>query len=112
MSDFDRPACEGHRNPDWWFAETGYSRQEREWANQLTVAAMELCAICPIQEACLREGLKPENREHGVWGGALVNERLEVFGCGNLDKGREKRLRESVEHYLPKPDIISLLALA
>ena len=77
--------CTGSSDPDLWFSDTppqlegrrGYvpEPQKREMVAR-TIVALSICAICPSKQACLEEGMKPQNIDFGVWGGTLPGERL------------------------------------
>lgn len=77
--------CTGSSDPDLWFSDTppqlegrrGYvpEPQKREMVAR-TLVALSICAICPSKQACLEEGMKPQNIDFGVWGGTLPGERL------------------------------------
>lgn len=55
------PAPCQQNDPDLWFAESPYEIER----------AKELCAECPVREACLAGAV--ERGEHaGVWGGQLL----------------------------------------
>jgi len=58
--------CKGDVNPDLWFSNT---------LNNV-MRALTICSYCPATKACKAEGMKPENIDHGVWGGTLSGERL------------------------------------
>lgn len=77
--------CTGSSDPELWFSDTADQingkgkRLEPEVKARMvarTLAAMSICSICPIKEACLAEGMKPQNIDFGVWGGTLPGERL------------------------------------
>jgi hypothetical protein len=81
--------CTGDANPDWWFPEVPIGRSNPEnikrVASQINYA-LQLCATCPVKEACLEEGMKMEkmpsgktgwgNLPFGIWGGTMGAERL------------------------------------
>lgn len=77
--------CTGSSDPDLWFADSA-SREdgkgkplEPEVKQRMiarSLAALSLCSICPIKEACLAEGMKLQNIDYGIWGGTLPGERL------------------------------------
>lgn len=78
-------SCFGHDNPDIWFSDSteqvGSGRPNAYKANlQLADAleALSICATCPAKAKaqCLILGMKDENLENGIWGGALSGERL------------------------------------
>ncbi len=77
--------CTGSSDPELWFSDTADQmngkgkRLEPEVKARMvarTLAAISICSICPIKEACLAEGMKPQNIDFGVWGGTLPGERL------------------------------------
>jgi WhiB family redox-sensing transcriptional regulator len=72
----DALPCRGH-DPDLWFAD---SPAELERAKQL-------CARCPIKEACL-EGARSRREPWGVWGG-------EIFEHGAVVPRKRPRGRPS-----------------
>jgi hypothetical protein len=76
--------CSSHPNPDMWFPEElpnqrGGGRpsiqQQRHMAMKATLA-IAICQECPIQERCLKEGMREENLEHGIWGGLMAGDRI------------------------------------
>lgn len=87
--------CTGSSDPDLWFSDT--SDQNNGKGKQLppevkarmiarTLAALSICSICPIKDACLAEGMKAQNIDFGVWGGTLPGERL-----ANTNRSRKSR---------------------
>lgn len=42
--------------------------------------AINICQECPVKADCLAEGMKPENIEHGIWGGVLAGDRILMAG--------------------------------
>lgn len=77
--------CSGSSDPDLWFSDTvdtggkkgrpiGKETKQRMIAR--TLAALSICAICPVKKECLEEGMKLQNIDYGVWGGTLSGERL------------------------------------
>ena len=86
--------CAGDENPDWWVPELpvgAYSDEALEILVNQTNYALELCSTCPIKEQCLAEGMKTfsspnngvimwGNLPHGIWGGKMAAERLEMAG--------------------------------
>lgn len=56
-----------HSDPDKWFSDS--KKKQRQ--------AKEVCAACPLQQACLREALV-EDEDWGVWGGLNTEERAEL----------------------------------
>ncbi len=61
--------CTGDANPDWWFPEIPAGRSNPEnvkrVASQINYA-LQLCATCPVKEACLAEGMKMEKMPSGM----------------------------------------------
>lgn len=54
-----------------FFNDTGEQPQDRE---RRDTAAKEVCALCPVQRACLRHALKV-GEPFGIWGGLTGRER-------------------------------------
>ena len=75
--------CTGHPNPDLWFPEQPQGRPSNAKRKQLAeqvMLALAICHECPIRQQCLDEGMRPENIEHGIWGGLLAGERILIAG--------------------------------
>jgi len=93
--------CTGDKNPDWWFPELPPYKPTLEKLKAVaeqTNYALKLCASCPVKQECLAEGMqtdmlrggvyekhKPDRRTwgnlpHGIWGGLMAAERLELVG--------------------------------
>jgi hypothetical protein len=74
--------CTGHNNPDLWFSdvlETEGGRAKLSYIKEMienTQQAVAICNTCPVKQACFDEGMKPENIDHGIWGGSLSGERI------------------------------------
>lgn len=77
--------CTGSSDPDLWFSDTpdqlpgkrGHVGVEKKREMIVrTIAAIAICEACPVKQACLAEGMKPQNIDFGVWGGTLPGERL------------------------------------
>ena len=62
-----RAACRGI-DPEVFYPETDEDAGE----------AKEICAVCPVLEACLEHALAFRERE-GVWGGATERERRRII---------------------------------
>ncbi|MDJ0385624.1 WhiB family transcriptional regulator [Streptomyces sp. G-G2] len=66
----DGVAC-GRPGPDRFFRASGARGEDRAACER---AAKDVCALCPVQVACLRHAL--DVREpHGMWGGLTQEER-------------------------------------
>ncbi|WP_323187775.1 WhiB family transcriptional regulator [Streptomyces sp. NBC_01264] len=63
-----------------FFHPTGEERAEREARN---AAAKDVCALCPVQRACLRHALEV-GEPFGVWGGLTAHERRELRRAGGM----------------------------
>jgi hypothetical protein len=75
--------CTTDSNPDAWFPDVPVGRQAPSKLTEVgneAARAIALCNICPKQEGCLDEGMKPENLAFGIWGGMLAGERVVVSG--------------------------------
>ena len=77
--------CTGSTDPDLWFADSAdqasgkgkpLKPEVKERMIARSLAALSICSICPIKEACLAEGMKAQNIDFGIWGGTLPGERL------------------------------------
>ena len=75
--------CSTHPNPDMWFPEHPQGRQSMASRKRLAdsvMSAINICQECPVKADCLAEGMKPENIEHGIWGGVLAGDRILMAG--------------------------------
>jgi hypothetical protein len=75
--------CAKHPSPDLWFPEQPQGRPtqaKRKIVASKVMLALSICDDCPIKAECLAEGMKPENIEHGIWGGMLAGERILTAG--------------------------------
>lgn len=77
-------ACDHESHPDDWFEDPGVGyATEAYWRKS---KAKYLCYNeCPFRLTCLSEGFKPENMQHGTYGGLHVEERQKVAEA-NLQK--------------------------
>lgn len=84
-----RGLCTGSSDPDLWFSDSvdrsvskGRPLGKELKAKMIarSIAALSICAVCPIKEACLAEGMKQQNIDYGIWGGTLPGERLLMAG--------------------------------
>ncbi len=75
--------CSTHPNPDLWFPEQPAGKPtnaKRKLLADKVMIAIGICNGCPVKEQCLAEGMKPENLEHGIWGGTLPGDRIIASG--------------------------------
>ena len=76
-------SCSTPPNPDLWFPEQPQGRpsnaKRKALANRVMLA-IAICEGCPVKQACLDEGMKLENIEHGIWGGLMAGERILLAG--------------------------------
>ena len=89
--------CSTHHDPDMWFPEEQISRgRPTRYAHQLMVeralTAMSICQTCPVKAACLTEGMKDENIEHGIWGGMLAGDRINLARARRTGTVREQAI--------------------
>jgi hypothetical protein len=73
--------CSTDSNPDAWFPELpqgARSNKKMALLGQETARAISLCNSCPEAKSCLEEGMEPKNLAHGIWGGLLASERLDI----------------------------------
>ena len=91
--------CTGHDNPDLWFSEIESDSKGRPSNAELRVAinnsrqALAICKVCPVKDECLTEGMKPENLDHGIWGGTLTGERVVLAGVALNSNTRRANVR-------------------
>lgn len=74
-------ACDHESHPDDWFEDPGVGyASEAYWRKN---KAKYLCYYeCPFRLQCLTEGFKPENMQHGTYGGLHVEERNKIVEAG------------------------------
>jgi hypothetical protein len=80
--------CKGHPNPEMWFPEPErFSKGDEDRLQKLhAVEALEICAECPIRQACLDKSFTSIDTIHyGIWGGFLPFERLKAIGRHTKD---------------------------
>lgn len=80
--------CKGHPNPEMWFPEPErYSKGDEDKLQKLNaVEALEICADCPIRQACLDKSFTSiDTVYYGIWGGLLPFERLKAIGRQTKD---------------------------
>lgn len=87
-------SCSSHPNPDLWFSDITSSNGSLNpiaWKLYLKRVdlALTICEGCPMKEPCLVEGCKPENVEHGIWGGKLPGERIVMSGAPSTSTRRQ-----------------------
>lgn len=78
-----RGRCASHPDPDLWFPDQPQGRPttaKRKIVASKAMLAIAICDDCPIKAECLAEGMRPENLEHGIWGGTLPGERILAAG--------------------------------
>jgi len=82
-----KPACDDEAyHPDQWFPdapERGGVIDKQEAKRQILngVEALEVCATCPIKQACLDFSfLSPDTINYGIYGGTLAYERRLAVG--------------------------------
>ena len=66
-----------HENPELWYQWEDYVWSTRE-ALMSAVCAIKVCNQCPVKLLCLKEGLKDDNINYGIWGGLMPVERLRL----------------------------------
>ena len=92
--------CTGHDDPDLWFADVPESTRdtgrltikEKQDTVAKAIVALSICVKCDIKTECLAEGMKPENLEHGIWGGTMSGERILLAGIATNKEDRKKRI--------------------
>jgi len=76
-------SCSTHPTPDLWFPTQPKgrpTRAKRKIVADNAMLAISICQGCPVKAECLAEGMKPDNIEHGIWGGMLAGERILMAG--------------------------------
>jgi len=92
--------CTGHDDPDLWFADVPESTRdtgrltikEKQDTVAKAIVALSICVKCDIKTECLAEGMKPENLEHGIWGGTMSGERILLAGIATNREDRKQRI--------------------
>ena len=92
--------CTGHDDPDLWFADvaeptrdTGkFTIKEKQAIVNNAIVALSICGKCDVKTECLAEGMKPENLEHGIWGGTMSGERILLAGIATNREDRKQRI--------------------
>jgi WhiB family redox-sensing transcriptional regulator len=81
----ERAACR-RRPPEVFFP----GNRGREY-----LAALAVCAACPVREPCLAYALQCGHDLHGVWGGTTHKQRLAMLGARftSQQRARERMLR-------------------
>jgi hypothetical protein len=72
---WDRANCAGTQEPDAWFPNMQYMTNEDL---VITEMALRICDRCEIKTECLIVGMEEEELRHGIWGGLLPGERIEL----------------------------------
>jgi hypothetical protein len=95
--------CSGDKNPDAWFPTVPNGGRPDTILRYMVPEiryAINMCSRCPIQQDCLKEGMKPENLAYGIWGGLLAGQRIAIAKVRGLDyrvdpynRGRQVRSR-------------------
>jgi hypothetical protein len=73
--------CSGDENPDAWFPTVPNGGRPDTILRRMVPEikyAINMCGRCPIQQDCLKEGMKPENLAYGIWGGLLAGQRIAI----------------------------------
>ena len=95
--------CTEHDDPDLWFADvaeptrdTGkFTIKEKQAIVNNAIVALSICGKCDVKTECLAEGMKPQNLEHGIWGGTLSGERILLAGITTNREDRKQRILSS-----------------
>lgn len=69
---WDQALCAYSGDPDAWFLESGQMTREDI---ERVAYALDTCALCPIKNMCLEQGLVPMETEWGIRGGLFAIER-------------------------------------
>jgi len=89
--------CTTHEDPDLWYPEGEQSvGRPNRYAHvrkvERALTAIAICNSCPTRPACLTEGMKEENIEHGIWGGLLAGERILLSRGRKTGSAREQAI--------------------
>lgn len=75
--------CTGSPTPDDWYPEMGsgpVTQKRLDTFKAKVQSTIDLCNSCPIKDACLEQGMLPENLQYGIWGGKLAGQRMNMAG--------------------------------
>ena len=75
--------CTGSKTPDDWYPEMGSGQVTQKRLDNFKAKVqhvVDLCNSCPIKDACLEQGMLPENLRFGIWGGKLAGQRMIMAG--------------------------------
>jgi len=92
--------CTTHGEPDLWFSDVPESIRdtgrltikEKQDTVARAIVALSICNKCDVKAACLTEGMKPENIEHGIWGGTMSGERILLASISTNREDRKQRI--------------------
>lgn len=74
-------SCTGHEEPDLWFLDLPRGRPSKRQKRKLLDKVeyiRAICDTCPVKIECLTIGMEPQDMAHGMRGGLLPGERIEV----------------------------------
>ena len=75
--------CTGSPTPDDCYPEMGsgpVTQKRLDTFKAKVQSTIDLCNSCPIKDACLEQGMLPENLQYGIWGGKLAGQRMNMAG--------------------------------
>jgi len=85
----------GHENPNLWFSDVPTkegpgkpTRSDLKIMFDNSLEALRICNACPVSDECLEIGMLPDNVDHGIWGGKLSGERLQLSGVNMTTNDR------------------------
>lgn len=92
--------CFSSPDPDLWFSEEiedlgrrgGPTAEQKEVQIQRSISALKICAQCKVKDVCLKEGMRDENLDWGIWGGMMSAERLILAGKTILSSQRKNKV--------------------
>lgn len=98
--------CRAHPNPEMWFPEPerGNTKSDENKLYQLNaVEALEMCAECPIRQACLDKSFTSiDTVAFGIWGGVLPFERLNAIGRVSRDSKIKTKYQTEIRRLADK----------
>lgn len=84
-AEYDQAACRGATKAMFPYTNMGRPRKDRT-ENRATATAKQVCAGCPVRDACLQQALDNDER-YGIWGGLTPQERHTITGRPVIRRG-------------------------
>lgn len=95
-----KASCANGIDPDLWFSEEiedlgrrgGPTNKQKEINIRRTILALAICNGCEVKDVCLKEGMRKENLDFGIWGGKMSGERLVMANEPILSSSRVNKV--------------------